>query len=387
MSLERTLELKGISDRYPIILAGMGAGVSLEPLASEVGRLGGVGTVSSVGLDQFTRKRLLMTEEVEDVRPRRMDFVEATRREIADTKARGGVAAINIMCALPRYYDLSVEGAVKGGVDMIVSGAGLPLSLPDKVKKFTGTHDHPINIVPIVSSARAFELLCKKWERYGYRPDAVVLEGPKAGGHLGWNYSQIEKSQDFMSEFEMFKLLPGMLDVASKYPNDFGPIPVIVAGGIYTHDDIIDAMYRGAAAVVMGTRFTVADECSFSDPVKDMIVASEKDDIIVADASWGSPCMYPFRYLKNSPHKKSSQHFCICSALFGAGEMDNSDVVGTKGFPASCPEGYVLHKNECPAHDSADYNALVTVGSEAYRIDKRVSTKELMEELIGQIYK
>ena len=170
MSLERILKLKGIEPRYPIIQGGMGIGVSLYALASAVGKCGGIGTLSSVALDQFTRKRLLAQgEEVEDVSPGRMDFVEATRREVSDTKKEAGVVAINIMCRLPLFYEKSVEGAVKGGVNMIVSGAGLAINagdnhdvdLPYLVEKYAGK-DHNINLVPIVSSSAIFNKI--SWE-------------------------------------------------------------------------------------------------------------------------------------------------------------------------------------------------------------------------------
>jgi nitronate monooxygenase len=236
MSLEKILKFKGMSARYPIAQGGMGIGVSLYELCTSVGLEGGIPTLSSVALDQFTRKRLLaLGEEVVDVLPGRMDFVEATRREISDIKKISGDVAINVMCALPLYYEKSLEGAILGGVNMIVSGAGLPSALPSQVKNITGTNDHFINLVPIISSARALNILIKKWDAQGYRPDAVVLEGPKAGGHLGWNYKQIENSEDFLKEYDVIEhLLPEVLDVANRYRNDFGPIPVIVAGGVYT---------------------------------------------------------------------------------------------------------------------------------------------------------
>lgn len=386
MSLERTLKLKGIENRYPIIAAGMGIGVSLEPLASEVGRNGGVGTISSVSLDQLTRKRLLKEgEKVEDVRPYRMDFIEATKREVEDTKKRGGVAAINIMCALPIYYEDSVAGAINGGIDIIVSGAGLPKCLPGLVKKYTGTNDHNINLVPIISSARALELICKIWDKQGYRPDAAILEGPKAGGHLGWNYKQITESKDFLGEYDLFKLLPGVLDIANKYKNDSGPIKIIPAGGIYTNEDIQKALYMGAAAVQMGTRFAATKESGFSNESKQVILDSKKDDIVIADKLWGSPCGYPFRYIKTSPLAKDrnpGKYFCICSTLLGAAGMDN---YGKEGFPKGCPERYVLldKKAICPAIKTASYKPLVTCGTEAYRVDEIKSVKSLMDELIG----
>ena len=390
MSLEKILKFKGMSARYPIVQGGMGIGVSLYELCTSVGLEGGIPTLSSVALDQFTRKRLLaLGEEVVDVLPGRMDFVEATRMEISDIKKISGDVAINVMCALPLYYEKSLEGAILGGVNMIVSGAGLPSALPSQVKNITGTNDHFINLVPIVSSARALNILIKKWDAQGYRPDAVVLEGPKAGGHLGWNYKQIENSEDFLKEYDVIEhLLPEVLDVANRYRNDFGPILVIVAGGVYTHQDIVNALDKGASAVQMGTRFAVTEESGFTPEAKQLYIDSKKDDIVIASRLWGPPCKYPFRYIEKSPLVTETQinpdqpYFCICPALMGATGIDNT---AKKGFPKGCPEGYVLldKQKACPAVGMSSYSNLVTAGSEAYRVNEVVSVSELMKELIS----
>ena len=188
------------SNRYPIIQGGMGIGVSLFPLASAVGKEGCIGTISSVSLDRLVAKRIKVDK---------LDYIEATAREVTDTKQNGGVAAINIMVALPLFYEKAVQGAVEGGIDMIISGAGLPTTLPSSVKSYAGKN-HDINLVPIISSARAFKILCKQWGKRNYRPDAVILEGPKAGGHLGWNYNQMNEyknEKEFLEDNELYKLL------------------------------------------------------------------------------------------------------------------------------------------------------------------------------------
>lgn len=379
MSLEKTLKLKGMEPRYPIVQGGMGVGISLYDLASAVGKGGCVGTVSSAALDQLTPRRLGRE---------RMDLIEATAVEIADTKRDGGVAAINIMCALFSSYQKSVEGAIKGGVDVIISGAGLPTSLPSIVEKVTGTKDHRINLVPIVSSDRALEIICKKWDAQGYRPDAVVLEGPKAGGHLGWNYKQVKDAGErFLDEYDLFgKLFGPVMDVAAKYPNSFGPIPVIVAGGIYTHEDIVDALKRGAAGVQMGTRFAATEESGGSAIFKNTLVNAKKEDITVATEDWGSPCKLPFRYIKSSPlalKERKCSSFCICTCLLKSAGVDNTSKLGAQ-YPPRCPEQYVLLPGKvCPANGAVDYTDLVTCGSEGYRVNKIVPTKELIEELVG----
>jgi nitronate monooxygenase len=256
---------------------------------------------------------------------------------------------------------------------MIISGAGLPLNLPAiQPPKDTA-------LVPIVSSARAFDLICKKWERLGYRPDAVVLEGPLAGGHLGFKIEQIDLESN-----KLENLLPPVKDMAIKY----GDIPVIVAGGIYTHADIVRFLAMGADGVQMGTRFLATEESSAPPEYKKAVLLAKEEDIIVSHKP-GSPCGLPFRVIKQSPMYVSA----------------------TKRLrPPKCDKGYVLLKDaegkftRCPAKESneecfcicngllssAGYNPdkeepLFTVGTNAARVDRIVPVKTLMDELAGRI--
>jgi nitronate monooxygenase len=277
------------------------------------------------------------------------------------------------MCALVRDYEDSVRGALDAGADAIISGAGLPMSLPGiQAPKDTA-------LIPIVSSPRALELICKKWERLGYRPDAVVLEGPLAGGHLGFKMDQVDLECNILEN-----LLPPVKDMAMKY----GDFPIIVAGGIYTHQDIVRFFKMGANGVQMGTRFLATNESSASEAYKQAVLRAKKEDIIVGHDP-GSPCGLPFRVIKQSP--------MYVSAL-------------KKLRKPKCDKGYVLLKDaegkftKCPAKESnehhfcicngllssAGYNpdkeeALYTVGTSAYRIDKIISVKTLMDELVGKV--
>lgn len=340
----------------------MGVGVSLAPLASAVAVEGGVGIISSACLDRLVSKRT----------GKKYNTYDATYEEVSLAKAAGGYAGINIMVALVRDYENSVKGALDAGADFIISGAGLPLNLP-AIQKPKDTA-----LIPIVSSARALELICKKWERLGYRPDAVVLEGPLAGGHLGFKIDQVDLESN-----KLENLLPPVKEMAIKYGN----IPIIVAGGIYSHEDIKSFIRMGADGVQMGTRFLATTESSASPEYKKSVVDSKEEDIIVANKP-GSPCGLPFRVIKQSP--------MYMSAL-------------KKLRQPKCDKGYVLLKDEegkfsrCPAKESnenhfcicngllssAGYNPdkeepLFTVGTNAYRIDSIVPVKTLMDELIGQ---
>ncbi len=357
------LVIKGKKIPLPIIQGGMGVGVSLSPLASAVAQEGGVGIVSSACLDRLVSKRL----------HKKVNTYDAAYEEVSRAKAAGGFAGINIMVALVKDYEDSVRGALDAGADAIISGAGLPLNLPSiQAPKDTA-------LIPIVSSARALELICKKWERYGYRPDAVVLEGPLAGGHLGFKIDQIDKESN-----KLENLLPPVKDMSIKY----GDIPLIVAGGIYTHGDIMRFIAMGADGVQMGTRFLATEESSALPEYKEAVLRCKEEDIIVAHKP-GSPCGLPFRVIRQSPMYVSA----------------------TKRLrPPKCDKGYVLLKDaegkftRCPAKESneecfcicngllssAGYNRdkeepLFTVGTNAARVDKILTVKALMDELTGKV--
>ncbi|HXX53752.1 MAG TPA: nitronate monooxygenase family protein [Thermodesulfovibrionales bacterium] len=353
------LIIKGKKISLPIIQGGMGVGVSLHPLARAVAREGGVGIVSSACLDRLVSKR----------NGKKMSTYEATYEEISLARSAGGFAGINIMVALGRDYEASVKGALDAGADAIISGAGLPLNLPAiQVPGDTA-------LIPIVSSARALNLICKKWERLKYRPDAVVLEGPLAGGHIGFKIDEIPLQSNRLEN-----LLPPVKDVARKY----GDFPVIVAGGIFTHDDILKFLNMGADGVQIGTRFLATEESSATQEYKQAVLNAKEEDIIVATKP-GSPCGLPFRVIRQS-------------------------LAYVRERAPKCDKGYVLLKDSegkysiCAARESNEmsfcicngllsssgYNAdtekpLYTVGTNACRIDKIVSVKTLMDELADRV--
>ncbi|MFA6338853.1 MAG: nitronate monooxygenase [Candidatus Paceibacterota bacterium] len=361
------LVIKNFRLKNCIVQGGMGVGVSLYPLAGNVAKEGGLGIISSAALDTVVSKRAQY----------KFNTSMAVRAEIelAKNDALGnGAIGINVMCALVGTYEDSVRAAIDAKVDAIISGAGLPLNLPS-IKPPGHTA-----LIPIVSSARALELIVKRWEKLSYRPDAVVLEGPMAGGHLGFKMREVENP-----EYTLENLLPKVLEVAHKY----GDIPVIVAGGIYTHEDIVKFLNMGAKGVQIGTRFLATHESSATDEYKQAVIDSNADDIIVIaypDITPASPCMLPFRILKGSPMYKNRR-------------------------PAKCNKGYLLQRGPdgklsfCQAMQgnmgrdfflcicnglisSAGYAPeelpLYTVGSNAYRVNKILSVKELMDELCGK---
>jgi len=339
----------------------MGVGVSLYPLACAVAIAGGLGLISSACLNRMVGERI----------GHKVGTSEAVRREVVAAKAGGGYAGINIMVALQRDYESSVRAAIDAGADAIVSGAGLPLSLPAiKAPRDTA-------LIPIVSSARALDLICRRWERQHYRPDAVVLEGPLAGGHLGFRADQVD-----LEENTLERLLPPVKEVALAH----GDFPVIVAGGIYTHEDIRRVLALGADGVQMGTRFLATNESSASDAYKQAVLRARPEDILVANDP-GSPCGLPFRVLRESPMYQSA--------------------LARRRAP-KCDKGYVLLKDaegrftRCPAkednehsfcicngllsatgYDAGNEEPLYTAGTSAARVDRILPVGDLMAELAG----
>ena len=268
----KSLNIGGLKITLPIIQGGMGVGISLSGLASAVANEGGVGVISPAGIGFLYKKHS-------------DDYLEncifGLTEEIRKTREKSnGVIGVNIMVALSNYVDL-VKTSIQEGVDIIFSGAGLPLDLPKYLTEGSKT-----KLVPIVSSARGAALICNKWKaNYDYLPDAIVVEGPKAGGHLGFKVEQLEDEA-----FALEKLIPEVLVVANEIGEKYGcTIPVIAAGGIYTGEDIDKFLEMGAAGVQMGTRFVTTVECDASDKFKQAYIQARKNDVRIIKSPVGMP--------------------------------------------------------------------------------------------------
>lgn len=334
----------------PIIQGGMGVRVSTAGLASAVSNEGGLGVIASVGLCEEEWR-----QEYDYKKSSRTSLVEIIRNVKQLTQKPFGV---NIMCALTNYDDL-VDAAQEEGVDVIISGAGLPLKLPSLIK------NNKTKLIPIVSSARAAELICSVWQRrYQRVPDALVVEGPLAGGHLGYSRDELNDGEHVYLE----KILQEVVFIAKKFEQNNVKMPVIAAGGIFDGQDIARVMRLGASGVQMATRFVCTHECDVALAYKEAYLAAKEEDIIIIQ----SPVGMPGRVISNDFVKKISNgeridfgcayrclitcdpkkvNYCIAKALVNAsrGQMD-------KGF-AMC-------------------------GSNAHRIKRIVSVKELFAELI-----
>ncbi len=285
----------------PIIQGGMGVGISLSGLASAVAGMGGIGVISTVGIG------LVRPNEI---RGYRKSNIEAIRREIRKAREMTrGVLGVNIMSVITNFSDM-VKTSIEEGIDLIFSGAGLPLDLPKYLGEGIKT-----KLVPIVSSARAASIICQKWKHnYNYLPDALVVEGPKAGGHLGF---RSDKLMDESNSLE--NLISGVLGVTSEIREKYGKnIPVIAAGGIYSGHDMYSIMKKGASAVQLGTRFVATTECDASDEFKNAFIKAKNEDIRIIKSPVGMPGRSIFnKFLEEAYEGKRKplhcKHHCIKS--------------------------------------------------------------------------
>jgi NAD(P)H-dependent flavin oxidoreductase YrpB (nitropropane dioxygenase family) len=268
----KSFSIGDLKIRVPIIQGGMGIGVSLSGLASAVANMGGIGVISSVAIGLVDNKGSSNY---------RQNNIESLRNEIR--KARDltkGVLGVNIMSVLSDFSDM-VKTAIDEKIDIIFAGAGLPLDLPGYLGKGVKT-----KLIPIVSSGRAASIISTKWKQnYDYLPDAIVVEGPLAGGHLGFKAEALTIESNTLEKI-LDDVLQVTRDIRKKYKVS---IPVIAAGGIYTGKDILNIMRKGASGVQMGTRFVATKECDASDGFKNAFIEAEEKNIQIIKSPVGLP--------------------------------------------------------------------------------------------------
>lgn len=333
----KEFSIGGLQISVPIVQGGMGVGISLSGLAAAVANQGGVGVISSAGLGLLYR----------DISK---DFLEASieglKEELRKAKALTvGAIGVNIMSAMTNFEDMA-RTSIREKADIIFAGAGLPLDLP----KFLNT-DSITKLVPIVSSGKAARLIAAKWKaRYDYLPDAFVVEGPKAGGHLGFKNEHLTDEKHSL-ETLVPEVVKEVSDLEQQYQKN---IPVIAAGGIYSGEDMYQIMKLGASAVQLGTRFVTTEECDASAGFKDAYVQATEDSIKIIQSPVGmpgraitngfidkvkqglkSPKSCPFHCIKSCKVEKSP--YCIINALYQAykGNMNNGYAfAGSNAFKA-----------------------------------------------------
>ena len=272
----RPLQLAG-RELLPVVQGGMGVGVSASGLAGAVARLGAIGTVSAVDLRRRHPDLMEQTGHL-DKETNARELIDAANllaldREIqlARQIAGGqGLIAVNVMKALSAY-EAYVRQALASGADAIVVGAGLPLDLPEIARDFPATA-----LIPILSDARGVQLVVRKWEKKGRLPDAIVIEHPRlAGGHLG--AAKVADLQDPRFDFE--SVIPQVL-AFFKSAGIEREIPLIAAGGISSHADILRLQALGAAAVQLGTAFAVTLECDADPAFKQVLAEAGPQDMV-----------------------------------------------------------------------------------------------------------
>lgn len=347
------LKIGDLVAKIPIIQGGMSVGISLSGLASAVAEEGGIGVIGTamIGMSESD----LYSNGLEA-------NLRALKKEIRKTREMTqGIIGVNIMVALTNYADM-VKLSIEEGIDIIFCGAGLPLDLPKYL-----TNGSKTKLVPIVSSDRAAKIICKKWlSRFNYLPDALVVEGPKAGGHLGFKMEQIN-DPDYVLE----KIVPQVIDAIKPFEKDHQKdIPVIAAGGVYSGKDIYKFLKMGAAGVQMGTRFVATHECDAAIEFKQAFVDAKEDDLVLIKSPLGlpgravrnkfiedvnlgvrKPFKCPYHCIKTCDPKNSP--YCISFALISA------------------KKGKLKH-------------GFAFAGTNAYRIDKIISVKALITSLLQE---
>lgn len=264
----------------PILQGGMGVGISLDGLAGAVAACGGMGTISTA-LCGFMEPDF-------DQHPREANLrvLERQVRRAKELAKGAGLVAVNAMVATSQYAD-SVRTALRAGADAIVCGAGLPKDLPAIAAEVP---ESGAALAPIVSGGRAAGLICKLWDKHYSRvPDFVVLEGPLAGGHLGFSREDTLEAQAGRPK-SLSDLLREVLDALAPFKEKYGrDIPVFVAGGVKDGAEMARYMEEGAAGVQFATRFIATKECDASDGYKQRLLAAKPEDITIVQSPVGMP--------------------------------------------------------------------------------------------------
>ena len=339
----KELVIGDLRAKVPVVQGGMGVGVSLSGLAGAVAAAGGVGIISTAQIGyrepEFTKNPIETN-------------LKAIKTEVdkARALAKGGVIGVNIMVATRRYEDY-VKAAVEAGVDLIISGAGLPMTLPELVGQAK------TKIAPIVSSTKSLTVIAKYWmKKYQRKPDMVVIEGPEAGGHLGFSKDELASitKESFDEEIKKIICLTKEMEV-----------PVIVGGGVYSREDMEHYLALGADGVQMATRFVTTKECDASDAYKQAYINARKEDIEIVS----SPVGMPGRAIHNAflDRVKAGERF-----MRGCRQC----IITCK--PATAP--YCITEALINAVQGKLDEGLIFCGSNAYRAERIETVADIMEE-------
>lgn len=347
--MSKSLKIGDLEVKVPVVQGGMGVGISLSGLAGNVSACGGLGVISTA---QIGWREPDFYEKPFEANFRAIEKEIKKARELA----KGGVLGVNIMVATQRYEEY-VKSAVKAGIDIIISGAGLPIDLPKYVE------GSKTKIAPIVSSLKSLTVICRMWERkYQTAPDLVVIEGPKAGGHLGFSREELETVTDEAYDNVIVSIIEKVKEYSEKFSKK---IPVVVAGGIYERKDMEHVMKLGADGVQMGTRFVTTKECDADEAYKQSYIKATKEDIKIVQSPVGMPgraILNPFlEKVKTEKCKIKHCYQCIVTC-------------DKKTIPYCITEALVN------AAEGRVDEGLLFCGENAYRADKIETVAEIMEE-------
>lgn len=372
----KPLKIGNLVAKRPVIQGGMGVGVSLSSLAGAVAKAGGIGIISTAQIgfkDQDFGKNPMAAN------------LRAIHSELkkAREKAPQGILGFNIMVATKEYASY-VKEAVKAGADVIISGAGLPIDMPKFVAEAENENggsekkERRTMIAPIVSSVKSALVICRMWDRkYHTAPDFVVVEGPCAGGHLGFSREQLtELGADTDHVAETFdepaydKEIRGIIETVKSFAEKYKKhIPVITAGGIFDHKDVLHQFALGAEGVQAATRFVTTEECDADIAYKEAYINAKEEDIVIVK----SPVGMPGRAIKNKFLERVAQGPVKVERCFRCLEHCN---------PAETP--YCITKALINAAEGKIDEALLFCGSNAYRCEKIETVPEVMAALCGE---
>ena len=349
--------MKGIKvgdkqSKYPIIQGGMGVGVSMHKLAGNVSKEGGIGIISTADIGY--------QEEDFNINPLKANL-RAIGKEIKKAReiaGEGKIIGVNIMVALNNYKEI-VKECVKNKIDLIISGAGIPKELPEYVQ------GSDTKIAPIVSSLRCCKLIVKHWiKKYNYIPDMIVIEGPEAGGHLGFKREELNDDTKPNLEDITKEIVEYVDEIEKEYNKE---IPVIAAGGIWDNKDINKYLSLGASGVQMATRFVATYECDASDNFKRAYINAKKEDIKIIN----SPVGMPGRAIYNNFIKSTENEKCKIDKCYNC--IKTCNVADTP---------YCITRALVNAVKGNLENALIFCGSNVEKVKEIVSVHDLMQELV-----
>ncbi len=340
----------------------MGVGISWDNLAGNVAKNGCIGIISGV-CTGYRYPDFVKTLKGRPLKPANLHHRESLIRIVQRAKeiaAGNGAVGVNILHCITEYGRV-VKDAVDAGADLIITGAGIPLRLPEYVG------DAEVALVPIVSSARVLKIICKSWKhRYNRLPDAVVMEGPKSGGHQGYTFDQCRDP-----EYALEKIVPEVLEEAKKW----GEIPVLPAGGIWDRTDIEKYLLMGAAGVQMATRFIGTYECDAAPEFKQVLLNAKKEDIALMKSPVGYPARGVISHLQQAIEEGTAPKIeCISNCIVPCNHGEKSRKVG-----------YCIADRLSDAVRGNRETGLFFSGSNGWRVKELVHVKDLIEELTSEV--